>query len=182
MTDVLRWRNMIFAGCLLLCPALLLCSCGTVGGWLHGRFDDGGSRTDAVLEQLLEAAEGGDSGGVAELFSKRALDEADGFDQQVSGLFAFFQGTVESWESTGRIGFSSTEDGEKEQKTASFYDITTSESDYVFVLIYCSEKTADPDSVGLYALRVVSKEKEDDYLEDVEDMEIPGICIPETAP
>ena len=74
------------------------------------------------------------------------------------------------------------QDGEKEQKTASFYDITTSESDYVFVLIYCSENTADPDSVGLYALRVVSKEKEDDYLEDVEDMEIPGICIPETAP
>ena len=117
---MLRWRNMIFAGCLLLGPALLLCSCGTVGGWLHGRFDDSGSRTDAVLEQLLEAAEGGDSGGVEELFSQRALDETDGFDQQVSGLFDFFQGTVESWERTGLSGPSSVEDGEKEQKNISF--------------------------------------------------------------
>ena len=97
---MLRWRNMIFAGCLLLCPALLLCSCGIVGGWLHGRF--------------------GDSGGVEELFSQRALDETDGFDQQVSGLFAFFQGTVESWERTGLSGSSSVEDGEKEQKNISF--------------------------------------------------------------
>lgn len=177
---MLRWRNMIFAGCLLLCPALLLCSCGTVGGWLHGRFDDSGSRTDAVLEQLLEAAEGGDSGGVEELFSQRALDEADGFDQQVSGLFAFFQGAVESWERTGLSGSSSVEDGEKEQKNISFYDVMTSESVYVFVLIYCSENTADLDSVGLYSLRVVSKENEDDYLTDWEDMEIPGICIPES--
>ena len=64
-------------------------------------FDDSGSHADLLLEQLIDAIENQDKDAVEGLFSSQALDLATDIDQQMSELFDFFQGTVESWDRTG---------------------------------------------------------------------------------
>ena len=142
-------------------------------------FDDSGSHADLLLEQLIDAIENQDKDAVEGLFSSQALDLATDIDQQMSELFDFFQGTVESWDRTGSSSVKNIEGDTRETKNIAWYDVVTSNDSYVFFMISNdSTGTMNSDVTGLYSLWVINKEEEDSQLTDWEDMEIPGIHIP----
>ena len=80
---------------LILVCTLLLCSC-TWGGEIVGRFfrDADDKIAYKRLEQVIEAIENHDEDALKAMFSERALEEAEHFDEGMDYLFAFFQGEV----------------------------------------------------------------------------------------
>ena len=107
-----------------LLAACLACSCS----WGYGRLiihDDGPTKADARLEQILEALENEDSDALREMFSKNARDEASDFDESMDCLFKYFTGNIESWERTGSGGSTSSHLGDRSVLQRSYYNVAT---------------------------------------------------------
>ena len=161
-----------------LLAACLACSCS----WGYGRliiYDDGPTKADARLEQILEALENEDRDALREMFSKNARDEASDFDESMDCLFKYFTGNIESWERTGSGGSTSSHLGDRSVLQRSYYNVATDEAEYRFFTVEYLENTIEPDSLGLYTLRVISAKDEAKQSANSRNMNKAGICIPE---
>lgn len=147
-----------------------------------GRFmiiDDDDKKADARLEQVLNAIKNQDKDALKELFSKKAMSEAEDFDEGAEYLFELFQGKVESWDGDGGpTVYESIEYGKITKEMISAYDVVTDKQAYIFCLIDYPQDTQNPDNAGLYALRVVKAEDEKTQLSGWQSMKVPGIYVP----
>jgi hypothetical protein len=160
---------------LTLVNVFLLSSCSS-GGHRFIIFDDSEKKVDARMEDILDALKNGDKDALKEMFSKKALSDADDIEGQLDYLFNFFQGSVESWERTGFSSDESIDHGEKSTMLRSFFSVKTDKDEYKFFLIDYPIDTINPDNEGMYTLRVVEKFTQFTYWTD---MEIAGIYKPE---
>lgn len=142
-------------------------------------FNNDGDQTDTRIEQILKALEDGNSESLETMFSIQALSETKDFSGQVDALFGFFQGKVLSWKRTGLTSSESVDGREKSCKNILWYEVITDKEEFIFFMIDCCIDTKDSDNVGLYTLRIIKKEDEEEQLTYWQDMEIAGIFIPE---
>ncbi|QSX06705.1 DUF5104 domain-containing protein [Sedimentibacter sp. zth1] len=114
---------------------------------------------DNTLEKLLKGIVDKDEQSFKDIFSKQVMNEDKDFDIEMEYLFDFFRGDVVSWEKySGPIV-----DREKDQdkitiEIKSFYEVKTSEDDYVVFILEYTEDTVSPENIGVYALRIVKEE------------------------
>lgn len=149
---------------LLLASILLLCSCKK--GFGRVIVDDSNKKADARMDQLIEAIKREDKDALKAMFSKQALSEADDFDGNLSALFNYIQGEIQSWESTGAYSFpeeinaNGTSNHKKEAEST--YIFTTSKQEYHVAIYEYTIDTANPDNVGVYSLCIVSEKDNPD--------------------
>jgi len=111
------------------------------------------------IEKIIEAINDKDKDAIKTFFSKSTLDELDDFDESIENLFAFIQGSIDSWEKrTGSSTFDSKDYDNRKREYSAFYDVNTAEQQYFFLLDICSIDTENPDNVGIYLLLVVRAE------------------------
>lgn len=113
------------------------------------------------------------------MFSKKALSEANDFDESMDYLFGFFKGSVTSHKrNAGPLVDESIEHGNKMKESKTWYSVDTDKQKYLFFLLEYTVDTANPDNVGLYTLRVIRVENEKTQFGSWQDMKIPGIYKP----
>ncbi|MCR6546226.1 DUF5104 domain-containing protein [Dehalobacterium formicoaceticum] len=118
-----------------------------------------GKNADFRLEQVIETIKSKDKEAIKALFSNKALDEAENFDENADYLFSFIQGDIDSWEELGGpTVFDSNDNGHKKKEVSSYYYVNTDKERYFFLLDDCTVDTDQPDNVGLYLLLVVKAE------------------------
>ena len=147
---------------LLFCAVCMLSSCIR------------GSRTDihgynvernmnVFIEIIVKAINEDDKGAIQLLFSKNILDEVDNLDENIEIMFAFIQGTIESWEKLTGSGISDLRsEGHRKRTNNAYYYVNTAEHQYFFLLHNCSIDSLSPDNVGLQLLLVVRAEDENE--------------------
>lgn len=78
--------------------SLLFSSCTWSEGLSELFRNTNAETTDKRLEQILSAIENKDEDAMKLIFSKKALSEAEDFDEAMQQLFSFFQGDIKSWD------------------------------------------------------------------------------------
>lgn len=144
--------------------SILLFSACSIGGSRTNMLnkDNDEENANARLEEVIEALNNQDKDTLKGLFSKKALDEVDNFDDSTDYLFDFFQGEANSWEkSGGPTVFESNSHGHKTKEVSSYYYVNTDKQKYFFLLRDYPVDTDHPDNVGLYMLLVVRAEDEE---------------------
>jgi len=142
-------------------------------------FSDEGQKADARLEQIILAIKDNDRETLKSLFSKKALEEANDFENAVDYLFGFIEGTIESWERENWYSGGLIEKGKKNTIICSWHKFTTDKKNYLVFLTDYPTDTFDPDNVGLYALRIIREDDKKTQFTYWQDMQIAGIYMPE---
>ena len=136
---------------ILLMGLLLLSSCGEEGGGITMSEE---KRADARTEQIISAIKEKDRESLKSLFSKKALDEANDFENDVDNLFEFLQGTIDSWERDGIAGSESIDHGKKSLMIRFAINVNTEKEVYRLFVIDYNKDTINPDNEGVYMLEV----------------------------
>lgn len=148
---------------LVLVSLLLLSSCNVTGDDREGGIimsDE--QKADARIEQIISAIKDKDRETLKSLFSKKALEEVDDFENDVNYLFEILQGDVDTWERDGFSSGESIRDGKKSlMHRISFY-VNTDEDVYSFYMIDYNTDTINPDNQGVYMLELIKFTDEDD--------------------
>lgn len=160
---------------IFLTSAFILTSC-SFGGRIVYVGEEKAAK--ARMKEILAAIKDKDKEAMKALFSKKALDEANDFDEGVDYLFDFFQGDVQSWEIDAWSSGESIERGKKSIMLRTWYIVTTDKEKYMFFVIDYIKDTMNPDNAGLYTLRVIKAEDEETEFGYWQDMCIPGIYKP----
>lgn len=142
---------------------LLLSSCSSGGPHMFSRlFDNDKDVANAKMDKVLEAIKNKDKDSLKSMFSKKAIAEAENFDQSIADLFDFFQGDFVSYNDwTGPMveeGRNDDGTGRNWKSTESTYDVDTSEQKYRFAIKGFTKDTADPDNIGICSLYIIKKE------------------------
>lgn len=174
----LRYAVALLMSMLLLLPACTL-SQNTSEGEGNMVYTDEDSVARSRFEQILEAIENRDNAMLKSLYSEKALSESENIDESIDRLFELIKGSVESWELEGWSSGESIRSGEKNRQIRAWFILTTTEGTYkLFMLDYDSD-TIEPSNQGLYALRAIDAEDEDEYFTSWQKMKIPGVFVPE---
>lgn len=162
---------------LLLISLLLLSSCSFGGGRMM-ISDDSDKKADSRMEQLLETINNKDKDAFKAMFSKQALNEDNEFDNGMDYLFGFFQGNVKSWKRDRFTSETSSEYGKKSVMLVSWYTVTTDKDKYMLFVIDYTKDTINPDSAGLYTLRVIKAKDKETQFGNWQNMKVAGIYKP----
>jgi hypothetical protein len=122
-------------------------------GWITVSED---KKADARMEQIISALKDKDKEALKSLFSKKALNEANGFDSGMDSLLDFIQGNIESWERDSWASDESVESGKKSLMIRSGYKVITDKEEYFFFVVDYYIDTIDPDNEGIYMLQVTT--------------------------
>ena len=139
-------------------------------------FETDDIKAEKRLKQVIQIIEDQDKDALKALFSKQALDEAEGFDENVEHLFELFrdQNKIEISDfAFGPIN-ESIRYGKKSKMVVSACQLITDDRSYVFFLIDYTIDTIDPNNAGLYTLRITEFKEELSWQEKM----IPGIYTP----
>lgn len=162
---------------LVLISLLLITSCDKVGGVSRGRkIGSEEKRVDARIKQIISAIKGKDKESLKSLFSKKALDEANDFENGVDYLFKLLQGDVDTWKRCGWSSGESIENGKKSLMTRFSFDVKTKKDTYHFFVIDYNTDTINPDNQGVYMLELIKFTDEKD-LESWQDRMRAGLYI-----
>jgi hypothetical protein len=142
-------------------------------------YDNSSTKAKERVEQLLELIKAGDGATIKSLFSKQALAEAEDFDNNMDRLFAFFQGEIVSCTREAFSGPTTIDHGKKSVKYESWYTVLTDEDEYIFFIVGYTRNDFDPDTEGMYTLRILKAINKDTQFIYWGSMEIPGIWVPE---
>jgi hypothetical protein len=112
-------------------------------------------KADARMEQIISAIKDKDKEALKSLFSKKALDETDDFDNGTDYLFDFLQGDIDSWERDGWSSSGLIENGKKSLMIRFSIIINTDKDDYLLFVIDYNMDTIDPDNEGVYMLQIM---------------------------
>ena len=130
---------------------LLLSSCDEDNGGIAMSDEQ---RADARMEQIISAIKEKDGDALKSLFSKKALDEASDFENDVDYLFEFVQGTIDTWERDGIAGSESIDHGKKSSMLRFAINVNTHKEVYRLFVIDYNTDTINPDNQGVYMLEV----------------------------
>ena len=111
-------------------------------------------RADIRMEQIISAIKEKDRELLKSLFSKKALDEANDFENDVDYLFGFLQGTIDTWERDGLAGSESIDHGKKTLMIRYAINVNTDKKVYRLFVIDYNIDTKNPDNEGVYMLEV----------------------------
>jgi len=114
-------------------------------------------KADVRMEQIMLAIKNNNKELLMSLFSKKALNEAENFENRIDYLFDFLEGNINSWkidknefESTANTG----RDGDSIMIRFPII-INTDKDDYlIFVFDYHTD-TINPDNEGIYMLQIM---------------------------
>lgn len=115
------------------------------------------------LEQVLDALEDQDAEALKSLFSQKALEETESFEENVDALFELFQGEILTKEKpSGPTVYEGHNDGYsgRWKEISSYYYVQTDKERYFFLMKDYPVDTSHPDNVGLYLLLVVKENDE----------------------
>lgn len=116
------------------------------------------------------------------MFSKRALSETENFDESLEYIFNLFEGEIINWEIIGGPTIGESNEGNKRTKHfVIIYNVETNKQKYIFLLIDNIIDDYNKDNIGLYTLRIIKAENEDTEFGYWQDMELPGIYMPEVV-
>ena len=145
-------RKKLTISLLLLMGLLLFSSCAE--NKIGRIFISDDIQADARVEQIISAIKDTDKNALKSLFSKKALDEAVGFDNDVDYLFELLQDEIESWKRDGCSSDESTRYGKRTLMIRFAIDVNTDKDVYRFFVIDYATDTIDPDNQGVYMLEV----------------------------
>ena len=115
---------------------------------------------------MFEVIKNKDEDALKAMFSKQALSDADGFDENLDALFDYIQGDIQSWERTGTYGGNDEKNadgtGNRKRETQSTYVFTTDEQEYEIAIYEFTIDTANPDNVGVYSICIINKNDKQD--------------------
>ena len=111
-------------------------------------------RADALIKQIISAIKDKDKEVLKSLFSKKALDESNDFENDVDCLFEIIQGEVESWKRDGLSSSEQIDSGKRSLMIRFAFDIKTDIDLYSCYLIDYTTDTINPDNQGVYMLEV----------------------------
>lgn len=134
--------------------------------------------TENRIKQIYDALKKKDKVAIKTLFSKKAIIEADNFDDRIDELLNFIQGNVVSWEYDGTyVVDEHIHYGDRTKLIEAWYGLTTDEQEYgIYVLDYPID-TIEPDNAGLYTLAIVREEEIKTLIDTIESFEYPGVSI-----
>ena len=159
--------------CLIIIFSVFFLSSCSLGGSRTNMLDkmDDDKAADARLELVLEAIKNEDKDALESMFSQTALEETDDFDGSMEYLFSFFQGDVVSWERHGLSVGETIDHGESTKRIYVYYNVNTNQQKYLMFFVQWTVDTEHPENVGIYALRVVKAEDEENLFCYYQDME-----------
>ena len=145
---------------------ILLTSCSFTPSHIRERFFDNDAQiANNHFEKLINAIQSQDKDALQSLFSRKAISEADNFDESMVALFDFFQGEMLSYDDFGaHSSDSGMNNGDTKQiwkAIQSTYDVVTDKQTYRIAIKEFIEDTENEDNVGIYSLSVIRKEDSD---------------------
>jgi hypothetical protein len=172
---------------LLLVAVLALASCTAAKGdpeWAKlskkaPSIDKDDIIADALFEAVNKAVKGKDTKALKDLFSKKALAEAEDIDDGIEYLFGLIKGDVVSWEQESIATGDSFRLSKYRMRMASWYILTTTEDTYIFFMLDYDPDEIEPDNDGMYALRVFREADAATQEGNWVEMRIPGVYKPE---
>lgn len=136
---------------LLLMGLLLLSSCDKGNGGITMSEEE---RADARMEQIILAIKEEDGDALKSLFSKKALDEANEFENELNNLFEFFKGDINTYARDGWASDGDIEYGKKSLMIRFAINVNTDKEVYRLFVIDYNTDTINPDNEGVYMLEV----------------------------
>lgn len=133
-------------------------------------------QSDARTEQIIAALQAKDREALKSLFSKKALDEVNDFENDVDYLFELLQGNVESWTKDGWASDESMTHGKRSLMIRFSFDVKTEKDVYHFFVVDYNTDTINPDNQGVYMLELIKFTDEKD-LESWQDRMRAGVYI-----
>lgn len=134
---------------------------------------------EETFEKILESIQEKNEKSLKNLFSTKALNEAENFETNMEYFFNLYQGELVSWTKSGGPSISQkNEYGTKTKRIVYWYDIKTSKENYIVFVLQYSIDMKDPENEGIYALRMIKEDDEATQFGYIEDMEIAGIYNP----
>lgn len=154
---------------------LLFTSCGGLG-----MFNNDKEVANAQMDKILNAIQKKNRTELESMFSKKAIVEAENFDQSISDLFDYFQGDFISYNDWGGPSGDETWDyGNKQKILYLSYDVKTSNQEYRFAIQDFTVDTANKNNVGIWSLYIIKMEDDTNprYAYGGDDKSTPGINI-----
>lgn len=142
---------------------------------------------DNCLEQIIECINRKDAESLKALFSNRAIENSENFNNSLMQLFKFVQDDIISHsKSDGMTVTESNDYGKKTKEISSYYYINTNNKTYFLLLRDYPIDEKDVNNKGLYTLLIVKKENEEDIWDGSKGiiydgdkkLDHPGIYIP----
>lgn len=161
--------------------AVLLSSCQWETNMIYRFFfvDTDGEFCDNRIEQLFKAFENSDKGAIRDVFSKKAISEADEFDDSIDMLVEFLKGQPISWSrDEAPVVMDRREKYDKQKHYTVWFMLKTAEEKYwVFLSDYPIDEL-DSNNEGLFSLKVIEADDEEKLDGTIEEWgAIPGISI-----
>lgn len=137
------------------------------------------------FNQVLAALEKGDKKALKMLFSTKAVEKSQNFDENIDLLFEYYSGVNASYEDNGPLIAEKSRDYDVERKVIEkSYDVKTDVDTYRFAISFVVVDDTEADSVGIWSLYVIklSDDIEPDMTYWGDGKNTPGINIGITGP
>lgn len=136
---------------------------------------------DATFKRVVDSLGLWNKNGVRNVFAYSVMAEYEGYEEQLSALFDYYEGNYQSFERR--------EYSEKEHllhgnvvilETWAVYEVKTDKQEYLFIFYSTPKYNADGKMRGIQSLRVIRAEDEAKYFPDWSVVEEnPGIFVPQ---
>ena len=134
------------------------------------------------FEQIVEGVNEKDPEKIKGVFSEQALTECDNIDEGIEYLYDLFDGGITSWDLDHWSSGDSMHYGTVVSSIRSWYNVETDRGSFLVFMLDYSRNDPEPDKKGLYAFRAIKEENRPTQFTYWQDMEIPGIYIPDPLP
>lgn len=141
---------------------------------------------DETFENLFNAIKDNDKETIKAMFSKCAIEESEGIDEQIDDLFKYLDGELKSWKYSSVSMTGEVESGTYLwAKINSKYVLETEKELYIFHITIYPLYQDKPDKAGIYNICIMKNSENEEMLDDKREMiytdemeEHPGIWIP----
>ena len=172
-------RRKIVLPLLGLATVITLCGC-SVKETIHriSNYKSPDSMADETLENIFDAMKEQDANAIVQLFSEKAIAEAEGLEKSAEELCTFFQGDVQSIDDRMGPSYRLSKDN-KVQMIWPNYDIYTTDGVYRVEFCEYTEENEEPDMLGVWCFYIIKAEVDEDLWRPYSptDDELPGIHI-----
>ena len=159
---------------ILLVTVLMLNGCGMVDVKVPW-YDDSAEVESRTMGKITEAIVDKDKEALMSIFSEKAKSEVD-LDSSIEDfLNVFEEKELVCEESTGPIVYESLEDGEKTEIIDACCEVKGERNNYIFCFRQYVTDTGHPQNQGVYSLRIIREQDEEQQLRDPDEMALPGI-------
>lgn len=141
------------------------------------RFD--GEERDQAVEQVIAAIQTNDIQYIQTLFSKKALREAENFEDSFERLVGFFQGELISCEFQAETTSDSKSGGVVRTENRFWYSVVTDKEEYLLFVLEYPRDQADRDNEGVYMLQLIRMESRESLFDGGQNIRYAGIYVPE---